>query len=239
MKPLPHPSDPREFETTLLETRQECSHVRTFRLSVPADFAFTPGQWLMLHFPDQKEHARAYSISSSPFEKGHVEVSFNDVGPFTRRMFGLEAGEALAARGPYGKWVYSGQPNAVLVSGGTGLTPFRSMGRALLESGGASARRMTILYSARTEDAILYRADLEAFRRGGIKVYATLTGGRWDGPVGRLTPEVVARETPGFPDADFWFCGPKDFVRELQEGVARLGVAPERIHQEKWGDYKL
>lgn len=238
----PAGSEPRQFTAALLETRQECEHVRTFRLSVPEGFAFLPGQWVMLHFGDEPQHARAYSISSSPLQKGFIEISFNDVGPFTRRMFGLRAGETVEARGPYGKWVYSGEPNAVLVSGGTGITPFRAMGRYVLEA--KLPATMTILYSARRADAMLYRGDLESFRRGGIKVYATLTGaeaGRdgWTGPVGRLTPQIVARETPRFPDADFWFCGPKDFVSELAEGVVALGADRARVHREKWGDYKL
>lgn len=236
------PGAPREFETALLDARDECAHVKTFRLSVPEDFAFIPGQWVMLHFADEPHHARAYSISSSPFQRGHIEVSFNDVGPFTRRMFSLRPGATLRARGPYGKWIYTGQPNAVLVSGGTGITPFRAMGRYRMEAG--LEGQLTILYSARSQAAMLYRGDLAAFQSAGIKVYATLTGPlaageRWDGALGRLTPEIVARETPAFPHADFWFCGPKSFVSELTDGVLALGVAPERIHQEKWGDYKL
>lgn len=230
-------SEPQEWTAAVLEVRDECRNVKTFRLTTPEGFAFTPGQWVMFHFADDPKLQRAYSISSSPLQKGWLEISLNDVGPFTDRLFKLEPGAELKAKGPYGKWVYTDQKNAVCVSGGTGITPFRSMARSALSKGPKS--RLTILYSAKTRADLLYKAELDDFKRRGLKIYVTLTAEPWDGPTGRLTPDVVARETPGFPDADFFFCGPNDFVQELVEGLAAKGVPRERLHREKWGDYKL
>lgn len=229
--------EPRPFTAKILEAREECRNVKTFRLSVPDWFSFVPGQWAMFHFADDPKLQRAYSISSSPLVRGHIEISLNDVGPFTDRLFKLRGGETLEAKGPYGKWVYKGEPNAVLVSGGTGVTPFRAMGLYHMEA--KLPGKLTILHSAKTREDILYKSDFARFRAHGIKEYTTLTGETWEGPMGRLTPDIVARETPGFPDADFFFCGPNAFVKELVAGLAAKGVPDERLHREKWGDYKL
>ena len=230
-------SEPAAWRAEVLEVRDECRNVKTFKLSTPEGFSLLPGQWVMLHFADDPGLQRAYSISSSPLQPKAIEISMSDVGPFTDRLFKLAPGAALEAKGPYGKWVYTGQRNAVLVSGGTGITPFRAMARAALSKG--PKHKLSILYSAKTRADILYKAELEDFRRRGLKVYVTLTGEDWEGPTGRLTPDVVARETPGFPDADFFFCGPNAFVQDLLDGLAAKGVPQERLHRERWGDYKL
>lgn len=229
--------EPVVWTARVLQIRDECRNVKTFRLSTPEGFSFLPGQWVMFHFADEPGLQRAYSICSPQGQPGWIEISLNDVGPFTDRMFKLKYDAELQAKGPYGKWVYTGQPNAVLVSGGTGITPFRSMARAALSRGPKA--RMTILYSAKTRADILYAAELSDLARRGLKIYITLTGEAWDGPTGRLTPDIVARETPGFPDADYFFCGPNAFVKELLEGLAAKGVPHERLHRERWGDYKL
>lgn len=229
--------EPVTWTAEVVGVREECRNVKTFRLKTPEGFSFLPGQWVMFHFADDPALQRAYSISSSPLQPKEIEISLSDVGPFTDRMFKLKFGASLEAKGPYGKWVYTDQKNAVLVSGGTGITPFRSMARAALSKG--PKHRMTILQSAKTRADLLYKEEFEDFKRRGLKVYTTLTAEQWDGPMGRLTPDIVARETPNFPDADFFFCGPNAFVKELLEGLAAKGVAPERLHRERWGDYKL
>lgn len=229
--------EPVSWTAKALQIRDECRNVKTFKLSTPPGFSFLPGQWVMFHFSDAPELQRAYSISSSPLQPSFIEISLSDVGPFTDRMFKLKPDDALEAKGPYGKWVYAGQKNAVCVSGGTGITPFRSMARSALSKGPSA--KMTILYSAKTRADMLYAAELEDFARRGLKVYVTLTAQTWDGPMGRLTPDLVARESPGFPEADFFFCGPNDFVHELVEGLAAKGVPRERLYREQWGDYSL
>ena len=239
----PAASEPRAFESRVLRVLDECAGVKTLRLAVPEDFAFVPGMWLMLHFPDEPKRPRAYSIASSPYERGAVEVSVKRVGPLTERLFGLKGGETLSLRGPYGKWRYrDSDRHAVLISGGTGIGPFRSMARYVLETG--LPNRLTILYSARTPAEIVYRAELESFAKAGIRVYTTITkpppagaGPAWDGPVGRLSVEVVAREVPDYAQASYYLCGPASLVSEMTAGLEGRGIPRERIRYEKWGDY--
>ena len=229
---------PRAFASKVLGIRDESRGVRTFRLAVPEDFSFIPGMWVMLHFEDDPKLWRAYSISTSPSEKGFIEISLNNVGPFTQRMFALKGGEILMLKGPHGRWHWrEDQRRAVLISGGTGLTPFRSMGRYAVERGFAS--RLTILHSARTPDDRLYLDDLERFSRAGMKVYETITGqaAGWSGPRGRIDLAVIEREVPDLREAVYYMCGPKALIADLTSALVKRGVPQERIHHERWGDY--
>lgn len=236
-------SPPKAFESKVLGVREECAGVRTLALSVPGDFSFLPGMWVMLNFPDASKPARPYSISSSPFEKGLIELSMNRVGPLTERLFTLKGGETVELRGPYGKWVYREEERpAVFISGGTGLTPFRSMCRYALEK--KLPNKITILYSVKTPDGILYRQDLARFEAAGIKVYVTITrpeekepNRAWPGPVGRLDIRAIRREVEGFAQASYYLCGPISLVEGLTAALQQAGIPRERVHYEKWGDY--
>lgn len=230
------------FTSKLLAVRDECPGVKTFRFEVPPDFSFIPGMWLMLNFKDDLKTSRAFSISSSPFEKGSVELSVMTVAGFTTRLSGLRPGEEMALRGPYGKWLYPDDtPHAVLISGGTGITPFRSICRYVLEK--KLPNRLTVLYSAKTPADILYRDELARWSAAGIKVYVALTrpeeSHEWKGPTGRITMDVVRREVPDLAQAVFFLCGPNKLVEDLSRGLREAGIDPAHIRHEKWGDYSF
>ncbi len=232
-------SPPRHFSSRILSITDECANVKTFRLEVPEDFSFIAGMWVMINLPGKPKPSRAYSMSSSPFQKGSIEISLSHVGEFTSHLFELKEGDLLELKGPYGKWVYRDDArHAVLISGGTGLTPFRAMARYLLASG--LPNKITILYSAKTPQDILYRSDLAALRCAGLRVYTTITrpqGQSWNGPTGRLDTDVVKSQVPDWLSAHYYLCGPISLVEDFTKALEGQGVTRAQIHYEKWGDY--
>jgi ferredoxin-NADP reductase len=230
------------FWPALLEARDEAPGVRTFRFASPRGFAFTPGQFLMFHFADDPKTWRAYSICSSPLDaESFFEVTVGMVGAFSERLGGLKprAEGGLAVRGPFGKWTYDGAAaHAVLVSGGTGLTPFRAM--CLLKIGMKNEKRITVCCAAKKPEGLLYRHEYDAWRESGIDVHEKVTqpgaGSAWEGEIGRWTPASVfaAANDPG---AVYYLCGPNKMVQELRDGLERIGVPPQSVRTEKWGDY--
>lgn len=224
----------------------ESPGIRTFRLRFPApgDFSFLPGQFVMLSFPDAPRYSRAYSIGSSPLEKGFIDVTLNKVAKFTARMFELQGGETLVARGPYGKWVYTDDiPHAVLISGGTGVTPFRCISRYVIHKG--LPNRITILYSTRTPTDIIYRQEFQDLaRRPNFKVVFTVTrpqlmpeGQSWEGAKGRFGVGMIEEAVPDFYEATYFLCGPNQLVRDLSAALAAKGVPAQHIRREKWGEF--
>lgn len=236
---------PLNFSSALLGVSDECAGIKTFRLAVPPEFAFTPGMFIMISFEDAPKISRAYSISSSPFEKGAIEITLNQVGDFTARLFSLKPGQSLTLKGPYGRWLYSDDvKQAALISGGTGITPFRSMARYVLQKG--LANKLAIFYSTKTPSDAIYRRELDEFNRSGIKVYHTITrpqlmkpGEKWNGPTGRITADLLAAELPDFLATTFYMCGPVSLVEHLSQGLLSKGIPKKQIRYEKWGDYSF
>jgi ferredoxin-NADP reductase len=216
--------------------------VRLFRFASPSAFRFLPGQFLMFHFADDPKTWRAYSLCSSPIAaREHFEVTVGMVGDFFERLGSLRPGQegGLSVRGPFGTWTYDGRvPHAVLVSGGTGLTPFRAM--CLLKAETNPSAMITLCCSAKTPEALLYRDEYAGWRKIGINVAERITradaGSSWRGAVGRWTADAVFAAAGGGA-AVYYLCGPNKMVQELREGLQRLGVAPDDIKTEKWGDY--
>ena len=231
------------FDAKLLSARDEAAGVRTFRFASPARYSFIPGQFMMFRFNDDPKTWRAYSVCSSPRNAADwFEVTVGMVGAFSERLGKLSPGGegGLAARGPFGLWTYDGSPaHAVLVSGGTGITPFRAMCR--LKMDGARAGRLTVCYSAKSPDDLIYRDEYGAWRRAEIAVHPRITRalgaeGSWTGLTGRWTPDELIK-TADDPDAIYYLCGSNKMVSELREGLQARGVRPERVRTEKWGDY--
>ena len=231
-----------EISTQVVDVREEGVGAKTIRLAVPPDFSFTPGMWVMVQFPDKREHAGAYSISTSPFEKGYIEISLCKAGALSERLYCLRGDETLLLRGPYGKWIYHDDVgHAVLISDGTGVTPFRSMARYALAK--KLPNKITILYSTRTPGSFLYRDELERFKASGIDVYLTVThpeeaaGQAWNGPRGPIDIGVIERQVPGFSKAVYYLCGPQGLVENLTSELLKRRVPQNHIRYEKWGDY--
>ncbi len=231
------------FAPRLLAARAEVPGVSTFRFASPAGFAFVPGQFAMFHFEDDPKTWRAYSLCSAPARAAEFfEVTVGMVGPFSDRLGKLTPGgeHGLVVRGPFGKWIYDGSAShAVLISGGTGITPFRAM--CALKLDGGKAGRLTVCYSAKTPDDLVYRSEYAAWKEAGIVVHPRITRPQeakvpWNGLTGRWTPAELLEIADGAA-AVFYLCGPNKMVQELREGLQARGVPAENVRTEKWGDY--
>jgi len=225
----PQPS----FSPALIWSKDAAPGIKMFRFASPDGFEFTPGQFVMLHFNDDPKTWRAYSICSSPkAAKEYLEVTVGMVGPFSERLAALAPGRdaGLVARGPYGKWVYDGTiPHAVLVSGGTGVTPFRAM--CLLKVDTGTKGKITLCCAAKTPEGLLYRSEYSSWKEHGINVNERVTqpGERW------TAASVFAAANDAA--AVYFLCGPNKMVGELRDGLQRLGVRSDNIRTENWGDY--
>ena len=192
---------------------------------------------MQLHFPGEPKEKRAYSIASSPLERTAIEITFAVAGKFTARLFDSKPGDALSIEGPYGRWTYAGDaPHAVVVTGGTGIAPVRSMARLVIDQ--RLPNRLSIFYSSKTEEEVVYRSELEQWaKHPNIDVHATLTRGKWTGPTGRLDLQTIAAAVGDLQRPVYYLCGPNALVEAIFRALLDANVPRERIHREKWGEF--
>jgi ferredoxin-NADP reductase len=223
------------------EVRRTTPRTRLLCLDLGAsEFPFTAGQAVMagLHGSPLR---RPYSIASAPAESARTRsldllVQVDDSGGPDPHLELAAQGTRLDIDGPFGTFTLppiAREARVLLIAGGTGIAPLRSMLVQALETG--MAPKATVVYSARTADELAYREELEALAgQGHIHLTLTVTrdGVDWPGRRGRIDRSVLEESRP----ADSWclVCGPPAFVADVRGVLQDLGVPEARIGVERY-----
>lgn len=235
------------------EVVRETPRMRTLRLDVPEWPGHRAGQHVdvRLTAPDGYRAERSYSLASAPeiaapgAGASRVELTIErleDGEVSTYLADELRAGDGLELRGPIGgyfTWTVDDGGPLFLVAGGSGVVPLAAMVRHRAARGSTIPARL--LYSARTADDLLYRAEFNALAAdgSGFGVTWTLTRG---GPLrpGDYTRRVdrAMLDDVGWSAAQrprIFICGPTAFVEDVANACVALGHAPELIRTERFG----
>ena len=210
----------------VVDVAAEMSDVTTLRLApVAGSFPpFEPAQVCMVGAFGVGE--AAISISSSPAETDHWDVTIRRVGAITGALTALAPGDQLWVRGPFGTpWDLDlGGRDVLVVAGGIGLAPLRSAVYTLLDRLD-EVRSATLLVGARSAGQVLYRDEFGDWRRRGLAVETIIDRPEdgWDGPVG-FVPQLVADIDidPGRTSA--MICGPDVMMRLTADVLVGRGV---------------
>jgi ferredoxin-NADP reductase len=220
-------------EAAVADVVQETARVRTLVLDVDGWEGHRPGQHvdIRLTADDGYQAQRSYSIASAP-DDGRLELTVEyvqdgEVSPYLVEE--VRRGDVFEVRGPVGGY-FVWEPEVggplLLVAGGSGVVPFRSMLRVRPPE--IEAR---LVYSARTYDDVIYRDELERF---GDDLVLTLTREQHDGVRhGRVDRELL--QEVALTDAHVYVCGPTGFVEAVASALVDLGHAPERVRTERFG----
>jgi NAD(P)H-flavin reductase len=205
----------------------------TLKMSDNSDLEHLPGQFIQLSIPGFTE--APISVASSPTRKKGFDLAIRNVGSLTAVMNGKCAGDVVGIRGPFGNpfdlAALSGQ-NLLLISGGCGLAPLRSLIQ-YCEDRPEDFGTLQILYGARSPDFLLFQDDLTSWQRSElfscfISVDAVSGGSCFDGHVG-LLPELIPPLTVD-PDNTFAVVvGPPQMYRPVLAQLQAKGLPPERI----------
>jgi ferredoxin-NADP reductase len=151
----------------------------------------------------------------------------------------LRAGDELELRGPIGGyfvWEPTDDSPLMLLAGGSGVVPLRSMLRHRVRNG--SDVPACLLYSSRTWDDVIYRGEL-SHHHNQVQVSYTLTRSQpagWTGHTGRIDSALLTEVA--WPAADTplaYICGPTSFVEAAAAALVGLGYPPERVKTERFG----
>jgi ring-1,2-phenylacetyl-CoA epoxidase subunit PaaE len=231
------------------DVRADTDDARVVTFDVPAalaqTFAFTPGQYLTLRRPGA-DVRRSYSICAAPGEALRVGVRRVPGGEFSGWLHTeLKAGDSLEVMEPQGRFgsALAKQPRRVLaVAGGSGITPILSIVKTVLE--GDAAARVTLLYGNRQARSTMFKEEIEDLKNRHLTrlaVHVVFSREAMDAPLaaGRLDAGKIAsflRLAGGAAAVDEAFvCGPHAMNDEVEAALLAAGIAPERIHIERFG----
>lgn len=224
------------------DVQRATPRTRFLRLELGASgFRFAAGQAVMagLHGSPLR---KPYSIASAPLEaerRGFIEllVQVDDSGGPDPHLELATRGTPLDVEGPFGTFglpALAANGRVLLVAGGTGIAPLRSMLMEALASEHPPV--VHVVYSARAVDELAYRGELEQLERDGrigLTLTVTREEGQWQGRRGRIDRALLEGV---LSSANTWclVCGPRTLVDEVRHSLSALGVPDDRVGVERY-----
>ena len=156
----------------------------------------------------------------------------------------VHVGDVVEFSAPTGSFVIDelkAESPVVLIAAGIGITPMVPMLEELAVKN--PLRRVHFLYSTQNLAHYPLKKEVDATVKGmpnaAKGVFFTEPGeddhlGEDYDAVGRITVDRI-RSFCQDPDADFYLCGPIDFMKEIAAGLKQIGVIAPRIHTEAFG----
>lgn len=178
------------FYARIREIGQQTATVKHFWVELPNDKSpkkYVPGQFYQLSLPGVGE----VPISISDFDPKANALLFciAKTGVVTSKIHALKEGEYLGLRGPYGNGfpmdTFQGK-NIVVVAGGIGLVPLRSVIEEYFRNSDKYGE-LEILYGARNSNEIVYKEEMKQWRlkkKTTCKITIDKPEKGWDGNTG-------------------------------------------------------
>lgn len=211
----------------ILNTQYVTHDVKRFVLEKPEGFQYRPGQsaHISINKDGWKNKVRPFTFTSLndwPFLEFIIKI-YDDREGVTSQLGKLNAGAELILHDVFGTIEYKGP--GIFIAGGTGITPFISIFRALYLSG--NVRNVGLIYSNHSRDDIILGQEL--YQILGAAYINVLTR---EGVIGfkerRIDRAFLAQTIQNF-DQRFYVCGPIEFTEDITDILVNLGANPQSL----------
>lgn len=209
---------------------------------------YKPGQYAIVDLgtkEDPEGPLRSFTMASSPTEEDFILISTRIRDTiFKKKLASLDVGTYMNVTAPLGKFVldedYS--KTAVFLSGGIGVTPFRSMIKYATDK--RLPVKITMFDSNRNEDNIIYKIEFDecANLNSNLNVVYTLdvSDNDWKGERGYINQAMVTKylNSNELDDSIYYICGPPVMLKAMQKLLQDdLHIPNQRIKIEEFTGY--
>jgi len=238
------------------EIKEETKSTRTFKLIPDPDSEtkelayFRPGQYISLKVDlEGVRITRPYSIASSPKDslKGFYEITIRkeEGGFLTQYLWdNWKVGTKVESSGPEGYFYYEklrDLTQIVGIAGGSGITPFRSIAKAIID--GTIDAKLTLLYGSSEEDDIIFYEEFEEMEKSHpskIKIVHILSCDIVSlerSEKGFITKEIIEKYCD-VNSSTFFICGPQIMYNFVEEELKKFNLPVKRVRREAFGEVK-
>lgn len=217
------------FDVKIEKIVEETSANKTFILSKPTNFNNLPGQFCWLTLPELRaqgeEFPRTPMAVGSGVSEDKLVFSFRNWGYLTGKFFELKVGDVLCISQPLGSPVpikLFESESSLLIAGGTGVVPVRSLVQTLNSHG-----NYKVLYGAKTPSELLFKDEIPNWNSEVI-VEQSDNGSEWTGPLGFVT-KLLNKSLPESYKYCY-ICGPFPMMKNTVAALEELGYTPDHIY---------
>lgn len=255
------------FELSLLEKREhQDTDVMSFKFGRQDNishniFNYAAGQYAFFDiggvYNDPEGPVRHFSLASSPTEEEIIISTRIRDTPYKKRLSSLEIGSKAKVTKPLGKFVLHDDYSkpAVLLSGGIGVTPFRSMIKYATDK--QLPIRIVMFDSNRNIPNILYKEEFDEClnKNTNLKIVYTITekeddnqpssatgvNKEWKGERGRIDKAMLERHLNDneIKNSIYYICGPPGMLNAIKELLQNsLQIPKDQIRTEEFTGYQ-
>ena len=237
---------PKRLELRVSDVIDETPSAKTLRLVSKDNYLppFLAGQYLALYLEiGGIRTSRPYSISSPPNQAGFYDITIRRVenGLVSNYLLDeIKPGDTLVGSGPAGSFYFNPlihKKTMVCIAGGSGITPFMSIIREIVECG--LDRTIYLFYGNRKAADVIFDGELRRISKKFqnihyIPVIEEPAEG-FAGACGFITRDVLRNALEDIEDKSFFICGPQGLYDFCLPQVEDLGVPRRKIKQEMYG----
>ncbi len=227
-----------------------------FQFERPAGMTFKAGQFMDLTLIDPPEtdaegNARGFSINSAPDDRELTFTTRLRNTAFKRVLRTMPLGTEVKVEGPFGNLTLhnnSSRP-AVLLAGGIGITPFRSIVRRAAHE--KLPHRIFLFYANRRPEDAPFLDEFRDLARENpnftfIPTMTQMSASHldWNGETGRIDQELILKHLQGNPPPGrdltgpiYYVAGPPQMVAGLHAMLNQAGIDDDDIRTEEFTGY--
>ena len=242
---LVRPLRMRQRPWVVTENVDQGASTRTVRVRPDghAGLEFDPGQfaWLITgRSPfSLQQHPLSIASSSERPPDGSIEFAVKALGDWSRVVIpGLAPGTRVWVEGAFGAFTTEekGAQGFVLIAGGIGIAPMRSMLRTMRDR--EDRRHVILVYAAHDERRAPFRQEFEQLRNHlNLEIVWVFEAPsvEWGGHRGYVTKAVLEQCLPRqFRRYHYFVCGPPPMMDAVEAMLVDLGIARGSIDSERF-----
>jgi PAS domain S-box-containing protein len=213
------------FRVKVVSNLMITKEVLSLQISRPAEFNFLPGQYVWLVLPEHSKYLgiidrRAYSIASGINETTIGLLVNTGESNFLKSVKSLKPNDEVDIIGPMGSSFIVPPSGAVMIAGGTGITPFLSILRSH-----ASKNLCLIAYSRKDKESLHFEKELqEISEKYKYRIFLKKSGPQ------ESDFEYLYSKKNNEP---VFICGSQGFVDYISDILIGKGVSKTRLHYEE------
>ncbi|MDD3459422.1 MAG: FAD-binding oxidoreductase [Weeksellaceae bacterium] len=215
------------YKLKILDSNFVTHNVKRFIVEKPEGLVYRPGQSvnISLNLPGWENELRKFSFTSLndwPYLEFIIKI-YEDHHGVTQQLGKMNAGSEIFLHDVFGTIQYKGP--GIFIAGGTGITPFLAIFRAMYYSG--NLKNTGLIYSNRTQhDVILHEELVKMLGPAYMNVFTR------EGVIGFKEKRIDKKfliENISYFGGLFYVCGTLDFTEQITKDLISLGARTDSV----------
>jgi len=221
-------------ELLFLESYKESEDVYTFIFEKEKDLTWKAGQHGLFRIIHKsiKNHTRPFSVASAPTEN-LVKITLgisDDPSDFKKAMLELKQGMKVSITGPVGSFYLKDDSPTILIAGGIGITPFRSIVKQFEVDGNGIEKPIHLLYMD-SKKSYLFKDELDGIAKN-TSISVTYLDSRND-----LHQEIDKLTGLYKNNGKYFIAGPKSMANSISSYLKDNNISKRNIKKDAFFGY--